>query len=96
MDVTWQTERMQAEKAKDAKDERTRLAGVVEGLARTDSGLLFLAWIMQAAGTLAADWPQDAAAMAYREGARTVGLQLLSLCREAGCVDAVLQAGGED
>ena len=86
----WETSREKEAREAREKLERARLVGVVEALGRSKDGTNFLRWLCEdvcccfaPAGALACE------GLLYREGRRAVGMQIFSLCREAGIAGAV-------
>lgn len=70
---------------------RERLVNAVGRLLRDDVGAReLLRHIVQQSGVMTAGYMDNAAWASYREGQRSVGLILVLLAREAGCVDKLL------
>ena len=86
----WETSREKEAREAREKLERARLVGVVEALGRSKDGVSFLRWLCEdvcgSFGPAVALAPEG---LLYREGRRSVGMQIFALCREAGIAGAV-------
>lgn len=81
----WETSREKEAREAREKLERARLVGVVEALGRSKDGTNFLRWLCEdVCGCFAPAAALACEALLYREGRRSVGMQLFTLCREAG------------
>ena len=89
--ISWETTREMDERKNREQEERARLVGAVEGLARTKDGIHFLAWLLSITGYLEDVAPTNEILMAHYQGKRTVGRPLFQLIKEAHCVEAVCQ-----
>ena len=85
----WETSREQDERRRREAGDCARLAGAVEGLAKTRDGLFFLKWLLFQSRTLSETPVLPHENMAFLEGQRSVGLRVLQLCKMARCLDAV-------
>lgn len=87
----WETSREKEKREAREALERARLLGVVEALGKSRDGVHFLRWLLEdLCGAFAA--PAVAFApegLLYREGRRSVGMQIFSLCRDAGIAGEV-------
>lgn len=81
----WETSREEeARKAREAL-ERARLLGVVEALGKSRDGVHFLRWVLEdLCGAFAPAVALAPEGLLYREGRRSVGMQIFGLCRDAG------------
>ena len=86
----WETSR-EAERRKEREAlERARLVGVVEALGKSKDGCFLLRWLLEdVCGCFAPASALAAEGLLYREGRRSVGMQVFSLVREAGVVAEV-------
>lgn len=86
----WETSREKEQREAREKLERARLVGVVEALGRSKDGTNFLRWICEdVCGCFAPAGALACEGLLYREGRRSVGMQLFALCREAGVAGQV-------
>ena len=86
----WETSREKEEREAKEKLDRARLVGVVEALGKSKDGTFFLKWVCEElAGCFSPAVALAAEGLLYREGRRSVGMQIFSLCREAGIAGAV-------
>lgn len=86
----WETSREEERRKEREALERAKLVGVMEALGKSRDGVFFLHWLLEdvcscfaPAGALAPE------GLLYREGRRSVGMQVFSLVREAGVVAEV-------
>ena len=68
-----------------------RMAAVVRRLGETGDGIAFLRFLLEESGLLKAQFPEGHAEAAWREGRRSLGLQVLLMARQAGIIDKLLQ-----
>lgn len=83
----WETSREEDRRKEREALERARLVGVVEALGKSKDGTFFLRWLLEEQCGCFAHSPALAPeGLLYREGRRSVGMQVFSLVREAGVV----------
>ena len=83
--MDWESSRDEAERKAREREECERLRGVIDGLARSRDGLFFLRWLVAMSGVLETAYPADHASAAYREGRRSLGLHIMTLCPPCFC-----------
>lgn len=91
--MEWKTAADKAELERKEADTRQRMAGAVAALAKTEPGMELIRYLLAVSGAMRSAFTPDAQTLAYREGARAVGLEIVSLCAEAGCIGQVLASG---
>lgn len=77
--------------AEQARQERQQLCAALRELVRHEEGLFFLRWLCQMSGIFQAVYPQSHAEAAFREGRRSVGLEVLRLAQEDGIAANILK-----
>lgn len=83
----WETSREEERRKEREALERARLVGVVEALGQSKDGMFFLRWLCEdVCGCFAPASALAPEGLLYREGRRSVGMQVFSLVREAGVV----------
>lgn len=80
----WESNREKEVREEREREERERLRGVVRKMCETHDGQYFLRWLAHGAGVFDEVYPADHAAAAWREGQRSVGLQIVRLCAAVG------------
>jgi hypothetical protein len=90
--MEWTSSSEKAALEKKEKDARARLAGAVAALAKTEPGMELIRHLLAVSGALRSAFTTDTHMLAYREGARAVGLEIVSLCAEAGCLGHVVSS----
>ena len=89
----WETSREKDEREAREAMERQWLIEVVKSLGRTKGGIHFLQWLVDdVCGIFAPGAALPFAdGLLYREGRRAVGMEIFSICREAGIAGAVCE-----
>jgi hypothetical protein len=86
----WETSREEERRKEREALERAKLVGVMEALGKSKDGTFFLRWLCEdVCGCFAPAHALAAEGLLYREGRRSVGMQIFSLVREAGVVAEV-------
>lgn len=81
----WETTRERDARREREALERARLVGVVEALGKSRDGVYLLRWLCEdVCGCFAPAGALAPEGLLYREGRRSVGMQVFSLVREAG------------
>ena len=73
-----------------AKELRLKLEGVVQKLATTHDGVVFLRWIMSECSVFLQEYPRDDKLSVWNAGRRAFALQILDLCAAVGKADMLL------
>ena len=93
----WETSREKEKREAREALERARLLGVVEALGKSRDGVHFLQWLLEDVcgcfGPAVALAPEG---LLYREGRRSVGMQIFALCRDAGIAGEVCAVGPQE
>ena len=87
--TTWETTREHDARIAQEKLERARLVGVVEALGRSRDGLNFLRWLLDKGAVFESPQYAGVEFLNFRNGARSIGLAVFELCREAGIAGEV-------
>ena len=86
----WETTREQEKRKEREALERAKLVGVMEALGKSKDGKFFLRWLLEdVCGCFAPASALAPEGLLYREGRRSVGMQVFSLVRDAGVVAEV-------
>ena len=86
----WETSREEERRKEREALERAKLVGVMEALGKSKDGTFFLRWLLDdVCGCFAPAGALAPEGLLYREGRRSVGMQVFSLVREAGVVAEV-------
>lgn len=94
--ATWETTRERDEREARERLERARLVGVVEALGRSRDGLNFLRWLLDKGAVFESPQYAGVEFLNFRNGARSIGLAVFELCREAGVAGEVCAPEMED
>lgn len=88
--ATWETSREEDRRKEREALERAKLVGVMEALGKSRDGVYFLRWLLEdVCGCFAPAGALAPEGLLYREGRRSVGMQVFSLVRDAGVVAEV-------
>lgn len=81
---------MEAQKER-ADIERKALVDAMGALMQTPEGRHVVRWIVQTSGAFVAAYCSTLSMAQYREGRRSMGMDVLKLCQDSGTADKLLQ-----
>lgn len=82
---------MEAQKER-ADMERRALVEAMGAIMQTPSGQHIVRWIVQTSGAFVAAYCSTLSMAQYREGRRSLGMDVLKLCQDSGTADKLLQS----
>lgn len=74
-----------------ARQERVALVEAMGNLMQTAEGRYVVRWILHTSGAFVAAYCSTLSMAQYREGRRSVGMEILKLCQESGTAEQLIQ-----